>query len=184
MRGSGFKWSWLVFVFILVVIGCSDEEVDPELVESEYRLDDQLYSIDSNMYWEKINRPGEEDQIRLIQEVSEEGESDMIVVIPVLGSGKFEGSYIYSKTGDIRTYNIVYVRNIENENSFEWITNGNLGSPLTIVRAGSENGVPVYTIRIEDFELNYGYYDFLGDKWVSLGVKNFSFQYQGIVERP
>jgi hypothetical protein len=167
----------------LALWGCSDEEVDPTFVESEFRLNGALFKIDGNMYWHRAEQAGEEDQIRLLQEVSTDGEKDMIVLIPVLGSGDLEGSYIYSKTGDIRTYNIVYVRDIENKNSFEWITNGNFGSPLSITRAGSDNGEPVYTLKIEDFELNYGFYDFLGDKWVSQGVKDFSFQYQGVIER-
>ena len=174
----------LVFMTFLALWGCSDEEVDPTFVESEFRLNGALFKIDSKMYWQRAEESGEEDQIRLLQEVSTSGEMDMIVLIPVLGSGDLEGTYIYSNTGDIRTYNIVYVRDIENKNSFEWITNGNFGSPLTITRAGSDNGEPVYTLKIKDFELNYGFYDFLGDKWVSLGVKDFSFQYQGVIERP
>ncbi len=177
-------WFLYSFVIFSALLGCSDEQVDPTPVESEFLLDGTLYKIESKMYWQRVEEPGEEDQIRLMQKVSEGGETDMIVVIPVLGSGKLEGSYIFSKTGDNRTYDIVYVRNIENEKSFEWITNGNYGSPLTIVRAGSENGEPVYTIQIDDFELNYGFYDFLGDKWVSLGVKQFSLQYQGVIEKP
>ena len=183
MRGCRLILLFSAYVFFSALSGCSEEEVDPTFVESEFRLDDVLFKIETNMYWQQAGEPGEEDQIRLLQEVSGNGDKDMIVLIPVLGSGSLEGSYIYSKTGDIRTYNAVYVRNIENENSFEWITNGNFGSPLTIVRAGSENGEPVYTLKIEEFELNYGFYDFLGDKWVSLGVKNFSFQYQGVIER-
>lgn len=183
MRGCRLIWICSFLIVLSMPAGCSDEEVDPTFVESEFQLDDALYKIESNLYWERAGEAGEEDQIRLVQEVSEDGEKDMIVLIPVLGSGSLEGSYIFSKTGDIRTYNVVYVRDIENEKSFEWITNGNFGSPLTIVRAGSEKGVPIYTVQIEDFELNYGFYDFLGDKWVSLGVKKFSFQYQGVIER-
>jgi hypothetical protein len=172
------------FVFFLSLFGCSDDEVDPTFVESEFRLDGNLYSIETNLYWHKVSEAGEENQIRLLQEVSEDGETDMIILIPVVGSGSLEGSYIYSKTGDIRTYDIVYVRDIDDKDNFEWITNGNSGSPLTIVRAGSENGKPIYTVIIEDFELNYGFYDFLGDKWISIGVKQFDFQYQGIIESP
>lgn len=182
MRESWLIWLCGACILFLGFSGCSDEEVDPTFVESEFRLDDALYKIDSNLYWHRPDESGEEDQIRLLQEVSGDGENDMIVLIPVLGSGSLEGSYIFSKTGDIRTYNLVYVRDIDNEKSFEWITNGNLGAPLTIIRAGSENGQPIYTIQIEDFDLNYGFYDFLGDKWVSLGVKKFSFQYQGVIE--
>lgn len=151
-------------------------------MESEFELDGSLFKIESNLFWEKADGPGEEDQIRLVEQVSENGQKDMIVLVPVLGSGKLEGSFIYSKTGDVRTYNIVYVRNIQSNNKYDWITNGNLGSPLQIVKAGSENGSPVYTIRIEDFDLNYGFYDLLGDKWVSLGTKKFRFQYQGTID--
>lgn len=183
MRACWLIWLCSACIVFSVLSGCSDEEVDPTFVESEFRLDDALFKIETNIYWHRTGEAGEEDQMRLLQEVSEDGETDMIVLVPVVGSGTLEGSYIYSKTGDIRTYNVVYVRDIEDKNNFEWITNGNFGSPLTIVRAGSENGEPVYTLKIEDFELNYGFYDFLGDKWVSLGVKNFSFQYQGAIER-
>jgi hypothetical protein len=183
MTGRWLIWFYTAFVVVASFCGCSEDDVDPTFVESEFRLDDVLYRIEDNMFWQQVEGSGEEDQIRLLQEVSDDGETDMIVLIPVQGNGSLEGSYIYSKTGDIRTYNVVYVRNIENENSFEWITNGNMGSPLTITKAGSENGEPIYTIQIQDFELNYGFYDFVGDKWVSLGVKNFSFQYQGVIER-
>lgn len=177
-------WSFYVCFVLSTLSGCSDDEVDPTFVESEFRLDETLYTIESTMFWKAIREPGEEDQIRLLQEVSEDGETDMIVIIPVLGSGDLEGTYIFSKTGDIRTYNFVYVRDIENENSFEWITNGNSGDPLTITRAGTENGKPIYTLQIENFELNYGNFDFVGNKWISLGVKKFSFQYQGVIESP
>ena len=176
-------WACSLLAVFFALSGCSEEEVDPTFVESQYLIDDTLFKIETNLYWERPKESGAEDQIRLLQEVSGNGEKDMIVLVPVLGTGSLEGSYIYSKTGDIRTYNVVYVRNIEDENNFEWITNGNFGNALTIVRAGSENGEPVYTLKIEDFELNYGFYDFLGDKWVSLGVKKFSFQYQGVIER-
>jgi hypothetical protein len=76
------------------------------------------------------------------------------------------------------------VKNIVNENSFDWITDGDMGSTLEIIRAGSRDGKPLYTIRIDNFDLNYGFYDFLGDAWVSLGVKKFKFQYQGIIDDP
>ncbi len=169
---------------LLSLSACSEEEVDPTFVESEYELDGETYRIDSSLFWVKADEGGEQDQIRLIQQTSAEGKNDMIVLIPVQGSGKLEGSYIYSKTGDIRTYNVVYVKNILNDNSFEWITDGDMGSPLEIIRAGTKDGKPLYTIRIEDFDLNYGFFDFLGDTWVSLGVKKFRFQYQGIIDDP
>jgi hypothetical protein len=167
---------------LLISSACSEEEMDPEIIESEYELDGKVYSIETNLFWVRSDRAGEEDQLRLIQETSGEGEEDMIVLIPVQGDGRLEGSYIYSKTGDIRTYDIVYVKNIENKNSFEWITNGDVGSPLQIIRAGSVNGKPRYTVLIDDFDLNYGFYDFLGDAWVSLGIKKFRFQYQGTID--
>ena len=172
----------LLITGMLLFLSCAEEEVDPTFVESEYELDGKLHKIVSNLYREKSSEAGGPDQLRLIQEVSAGEERDMIILIPVQGSGRLEGSYIYSKTGDIRTYNIVYVRNIKDDNSFEWITNGEIGSALEIIRAGSEQGKPIYTIRIEDFVLDYGFYDFLGDKWVSLGKKEFSFQYQGSID--
>ena len=152
------------------------------MVDSEYELDGRLFKIESDLFWVKSGQAGEEDQIRLIQETSGDGDRDMIVLIPVLGNGKLEGSYIYSKTGDIRTYDIVYVKNIKNQNSYDWITNGESGSALQIVRAGSRDGEPVYTLRIEDFDLDYGFYDFLADTWVSKGIKKFRFQYQGSID--
>lgn len=181
MRDSNRVWvsARALITGLILFVGCSEEVVDPTFVESEYELDDNLFKIRSEMFWEKVQVEGEEDQLRLVQEIAPGGQKDMIILIPVQGSGRLEGSYIYSKTGDIRTYNIVYVRNIEDDNTFEWITNGDVGSPLEIIRAGTQNGQPVYTIVIEDFILNYGFYDFLGDKWVSLGTKNFRFQYQG-----
>jgi len=173
----------IVLLGVLTFAGCSEDDVDPTFVESEYELDGKRYSIDSNLFFTKAAEAGEEDQIRLIQETSPDGQQDMILFIPVQGSGRFEGSYIYSKTGDIRTYNVVYVRNMQSDDSFDWVTNGDQGSPMQIIRAGSQNGEPVYTIIIEDFDLNYGFYDFLGDKWVSLGIKKFRFQYQGTIDK-
>ncbi len=96
------------FVICWALLGCSDEQVDPTPVESEFLLDGTLYKIESKMYWQRVEEPGEEDQIRLMQKVSEGGETDMIVVIPVLGSGKLEGSYIFSKTGDNRTGQLTF----------------------------------------------------------------------------
>lgn len=173
---------YLSILFTLIFVSCSESEVDPTFVESEYELDGRLYPIDSNLFWKRINEPGTEDQIRLVQTVESDAETDVIILIPVLGNGPIEGSYIYSKTGDIRTYDIVYVRNVDNEEKYEWITNGNQGDPLNIIRAGSENGKPIYTITLDDFDLNFGFYDFLGDKWVSNGIKKFRFQYQGPID--
>lgn len=167
---------------LMTLSACSEDEVDPTVVDSEYELDGRLFKIESDLFWVKSGQAGEEDQIRLIQETSGDGDRDMIVLIPVLGNGKLEGSYIYSKTGDIRTYDIVYVKNIKNQNSYDWITNGESGSALQIVRAGSRDGEPVYTLRIEDFDLDYGFYDFLADTWVSKGIKKFRFQYQGSID--
>lgn len=44
-------WFCRVFVVLLVLSGCSDEEVDPTFVESEFLLEDALYKIETNMYW-------------------------------------------------------------------------------------------------------------------------------------
>lgn len=171
----------MLAIGFMFCLACSEEEVDPTFVESEYELDGTLHKIVSGMFWAKATETGGQDQLRIVQEVQAGLEKDMILLIPVQGSGKLEGSYIYSKTGDIRTYDLIYVRNIKEDNSFDWITNGDIGSPLEIIRAGSEQGQPIYTIRIEDFVLDHGFYDFLGDKWVSLGKKNFRFQYQGTI---
>ena len=93
-----------------------------------------------------------------------------------MGPGSLEGAYLYSQTGDTRTYDIRYVHGLDEQGEFEWSTNGEEGSQLVIVNEGKVEGVKVYTLRLEQFDLNYGQWDFLNGNWNSFGIKGFNFQ--------
>lgn len=151
---------------------------------SEYQLENTVYGISTKMYWEKAAAAGEVDQLRLKEPIPDTALSDLIILSPVPGPSSLEGTYVYSKTGDVGTYDLVFVHGIDGEGDYEWLTDGDDGSQLIIELDGKVDGQNIYRLVISDFILNYGYWDYLGGKWVSLGHKQFRISYQGPIERP
>ena len=77
------------------------------------------------------------------------------------------------------TYDLVFLHSTDVEESIEWYTNGDNGASLEIIYMGKVDGQEIYRILIPEFTLNYGYWDYLAGKWVSLGLKAFRFSYEG-----
>lgn len=78
----------------------------------------------------------------------------------------------------------MFVHGVDGDGAYEWLTDGDEGSELVIELDGKVDGQNIYRLVISNFILNYGYWDYLGGKWVSLGHKQFKISYQGPVERP
>ncbi|WP_424352643.1 hypothetical protein [Lutimonas sp.] len=106
----------------------------------------------------------------------------MIMISPVNGPSSLEGTYVYSKTGDIGTYDLKFVHATDGEDELLWYTNGEKGEVLSIQSMGERAGQKIYRIILSDFDLNYGYWDYLAGKWVSLGQKAFRLSYEGPIE--
>lgn len=168
---------------LVLLVSCSDNDTIKDPLVSEYELSGELFSINANMYWANAITSGEVDQIRLMEPIPKSSLFDLIIISPVPGPDSLEGSYIFSKTGDIGTYDLVFVHNFDGEDEYRWLTNGENGEGLVIELDGVENGQNIYRLVIPNFTLNYGYWDYLAGKWVSEGQKQFKISYQGPIER-
>ena len=173
-----FKGILLVFA-LLLVFSCSDNDTPPEPINNEYVLDDSLFLIETELYWESSGAQGGVDQIRLMEPIPNSGLYDMIIISPVSGPSSIEGTYVYSKTEDIGTYDLVFIHATDGVDVSEWYTNGDLGASLEIKAMGKREGQEIFRVLIPEFTLNYGYWDYLAGKWVSLGQKAFRLSYEG-----
>ena len=159
----------LIFVWILMLssgAGCSSNDSPRETVDNEYSLDGLVTSIETHMYWENSAKGGM-GQLRIEQPLDNTSLRDLIVISPVQGPSSLEGTYIYSRTEDVGTYDLSFVHATDGEDHFAWYTRGDSGAPLEIKSMGKQDGQDIYRILIPSFTLNYGYWDFLAGKWVS-----------------
>lgn len=184
MSGMYFYRFFVFLVLAVLLVSCSESEDVKEPLPNEYTIEDEVFEINTNMFWRDATAADESDQIRLMEPLAGSSLFDLIVMIPVTGPDAFEGTYVYSKTGDIGTYDLVFVHATDGNESFAWFTNGDTGSALEIEKAGKQGDQNVYRIAISDFTLNYGFWDYLAGKWISQGQKRFSFSYQGPVLKP
>ena len=171
----------LVFGLSLV-FSCSGDDSPPEPINNEYELDGSLFEIRTNMYWESEANEDGVDQIRLLEPLPDSALYDLILFSPVPGPSTLEGTYVFSKTGDIGTYDLNFVHATDGVDNLLWYTNGDQGEKLQIKVMGKNNGQDIYRIELSDFLLNYGYWDYLAGKWISLGKKSFKLSYEGPIE--
>jgi hypothetical protein len=175
-------WRIVGAFMLILLVSCSDNDTIKDPLVSEYELSGELFSIDTNMYWENADTSGEVDQIRLMEPIPNADLFDLIIISPVPGPDSLEGNYIFSKTGDIGTYDLVFVHAFDGEDKYQWLTNGENGEQLVIELDGVENGQNIYRLVIPNFTLNYGYWDYLAGKWILEGQKQFKISYQGPFE--
>lgn len=173
----------VVLVFSLfLTLSCSDDDSPPEPINNEYELDNTVFEIRTNMYWESDVGQSEVSQISLLEPLTDSSLYDMIMISPVNGPSSLEGTYVYSKTGDIGTYDLKFVHATDGGDELLWYTNGEKGEVLSIQSMGERAGQKIYRIILSDFDLNYGYWDYLAGQWVSLGQKAFRLSYEGPIE--
>jgi len=184
MSGMNFYRILLSSVLAVLFVSCSESEEIKEPLPNEYTIDNEVFEINTNMFWTDAGTAGESDQIRLMEPLTGTSLFDLMLISPVAGPDVLEGTYVYSRTGDIGTYNLVFVHATDGNESFAWFTNGDNGSVLEIEKAGKQGGQEIYRIVISDFNLNYGFWDYLAGKWISQGQKKFSLSYQGPVLEP
>ena len=174
------------FLMLSVCFGlfysCSDGDGELEPVNNEYELDGEVFDITTAMSW--VKGGGDVgDHLRLLEPLQETGLHDLIILSPKSSSSSFEGIYVYSKTGDVGTYNIEFAHAINVQGESQWFTNGDEGDRLEIVFIGEQQGGDVYRVTLSGFTLNYGYWDYLAGKWVSYGQKPFRLTYEGVILR-
>lgn len=163
------------------LLSCSSSDSEPEPVNNEYELDGVLYGIRTDMFWESSNGQGGADHLRLLEPLPDSYLYDLILISPVPGPSSLEGTYVYSKTGDIGTYNLNFIHATNGEDDSLWSTNGDSGGQLLIQSMAKVDGREVYRIILPEFNLNYGYWDYLAGNWVSLGQKKFRLSYEGVI---
>jgi len=132
MSGHVLLWRVAGALILILLVSCSDDDTIKEPLVSEYKLDDELFGINTNMYWENAKTSGEVDQIRLMEPIPNSSLFDLIIISPVPGPDSLEGNYIFSKTGDIGTYDLVFVHAFDGEDKYQWLTNGENGEQLVI----------------------------------------------------
>ncbi len=167
---------------LLMVFSCSDDDSTIDPINNEYELEAERFVINTNMYWVFAEDQGGSDHIRLLEPLPNSALFDLIMITPVPGPTALEGAYTFSKTGDIGTYNLELVHATDGIDELEWYTNGDQGEKLEIQSMGKINGQEIYRIVIPDFALNFGYWDYLAGKWVSLGQKSFRLSYEGPID--
>lgn len=171
-----------LFFSLFLAFSCSDDDTPPEPVNNEYELDGTVFEIGTKMYWEFDAGQDNVNQIRLLEPLPESALYDLIMISPVYGPSSLDGTYVFSKTGDIGTYDLNFVHATDGVDDLLWYTNGDLGEKLVIQSMGESNGQDIYRILLSDFDLNYGYWDYLAGKWVSQGKKTFRLSYEGPIE--
>ena len=175
-------WRVVGALMLVLLVSCSGNDTIKDPLVSEYELSGELFNINTYMYWENANTSGEVDQIRLMEPIPNSSLFDLIIISPVPGPDSLEGNFLFSKTGDIGTYDLVFVHNFDEEDEYQWLTNGENGEGLVIELDGVENGQNIYRLVIPNFTLNYGYWDYLAGKWISEGQKQFKISYQGPIQ--
>ena len=176
-----FYFFLLCFTCWSLFVSCSDSDVQVEPVINEYELDGKVFDITTEMSWVKANDRQTEDQLRLLEPIPDSDLYDLIIFSPRSSSSQLEGTYVYSKTGDVGTYNLEFVHATDGQGDLEWYTNGDSGNSLEIAFVGRQEGRDIYRVTLSDFTLNYGYWDYLAGKWVSMGQKPFKLTYEGFV---
>lgn len=171
----------LFFVCLKLLVSCSSSDAPVEPIVNEYQLDGEVFSITSEMSWVKAGGRQAEDQLRLLEPIPDSDLYDLIIFSPKSSSSLLEGSYVYSQTGDVGTYNLEFVHAADGQGELLWYTNGDSGERLEIAYFGKQDGRDVYRVTLSGFVLNYGYWDYLAGKWVSLGQKSFKFSYEGFI---
>ena len=171
----------LFFACLKLLVSCSSSDAPVEPIVNEYELDGEVFSITGEMSWVKAGGGQAEDQLRLLEPISESDLYDLIIFSPKSSSSLLEGSYVYSQTGDVGTYNLQFVHAADGQGESEWYTNGDNGDRLEIEFFGEKDGRDVYRVTLSGFTLNYGYWDYLAGKWVSSGQKPFKYSYEGFI---
>lgn len=174
-------FSFMLLACFMLLFSCSGSDSELEPVNNEYELDGEVFGITTEMFWVRAGSREAEDQLRLREPIMNTDLHDLIILSPRSGSSSIEGTYIYSKTGDVGTYNLEFVHAVDAQGGSEWFTNGDEGDRLEIVFIGEQEGEDVYRVTLAGFILNYGYWDYLAGKWVSFGQKPFRFSYEGRV---
>ena len=171
----------LFFACFRLLVACSSSDAPIEPIVNEYELDGEVFSITSEMSWVKAGGQQAEDQLRLLEPIPDSDLYDLIIFSPRSGSSSLEGSYVFSKTGDVGTYNLEFVHATDGQGELQWYTNGDTGDRLEIEFVREQDDGDVYRVTLSGFVLNYGYWDYLAGKWVSLGQKPFKLSYEGFI---
>jgi hypothetical protein len=132
----------------ILLLSCSESDTIKDPLPSEYEIDNEKFEITTNMFWENATASGEADQIRLMEPIPDSSLYDLVILSPVPGPAELEGTYIFSKTGDIGTYNLVFVHATDGLDNYQWFTNGDTGGVLSIEPDGKENGQNRYRLVI------------------------------------
>ena len=173
-----------VFVATAVLVSCSDDDDDDKVEPNEFTIDGTTTAITKAPFWVAAN-PAHgilNDYIRFENPISGGSTVDLFKLTPISGTNPLEGSYTYSNSGDVNTYNLVHTHNQEGF-SYDWTTNGESGSVLEIefIDEGASTG-NIYDISISKFTLDYGNWDFATFTWVSEGTKELVFHYRGVID--
>ncbi len=176
-----FNSIFLILSLVFVFTGCSEDD-DPISEPSEYTLDGVTTYITTSLFWKAGNLSnGTLDHIRLVEPVVNTALYDLFKITPVPGPNDLKGTYIYSRSGDIGTYNLTLSHLWDGGSDFDWTTMGDTGQVLEIKLIVDKGADSIYDITISSFDLNYGNWNYFLNKWVSEGNKHLIFHYRGVI---
>jgi hypothetical protein len=152
----------LIFFIALIgcFINCSDSDKKAIIGENEYTIDGVTTEIVEAPVWILKNSTNvKHDYIRF--ENPNLNSKDLIKIIPITGPSNLEGTYVYSKSDDIGTYDLILSHNWNGIQEFDWTTNGKNGQVLEIKLIKGSGINRVYDISISNFTLDYGHWNFI-----------------------
>jgi len=150
--------------------------------DNKYVLDGSDMPLTSNAFYYEDPQSGLV-YIRFLADVTGQDNPNLIKLYPVAGPNVIQGTYTYSDSGDIGTYDAGMTSNYAGFN-YDWTTNGDSGLEMEIelVYEGETTIENVYDITLTSYTLNYGNWNFANFTWDSLGTKSFSITYRGVID--
>lgn len=168
------KYLFAAAILAITLVSCEDEE--PVVIDNHYMLDDVKYEIDSVMFWYQSGMGGDP-YIRLITNVAEQANPDLLKLYPNMGLSTLPGTYTWD--GDeapADTYDVGYTANYQGM-QYDWTAIGKTGSEDLVI-AEDEPGVYHVTGTMI---LSVGSYDFSTGDFTETGTKDLTIDYTGAI---
>lgn len=151
---------------------------------NHYKIGNSAFAIKSNPTVKNI---GSKTEIRFINDVDNQAYPDDLILLPVNNNQDLPAKYLYDGTGNHTGTYLLHITKNSNaaENTYDWTMDwsGNDGDgDLIIDLIYSDKNNPennAYEIRINEYTLSTGYFNFTGSGFVEEDKRPFSIYYRG-----
>lgn len=156
--------------------------------DNVYTLDGDELAIGTsdnpNFFWFDGTAQGGTVYLRMLGDVAGQDNPNLIKLLPVAGPNPIHGSYTWSDSGAIGTYDVGMTANYAGF-SYDWTTDsGESNDKLSIqlIYKASNSSNNIYEIILPSYSLNYGNWDWSEGVFKSEGTKTFSVYYRGKID--